>query len=404
MNCIPKEIFEPQDFLENLTCFLGKGIIRDPVALPCQHVFCRKCIEHALSISSQCPMCSEPATVASIKPQLAVAELINLALVKCPQCSWTGDYQSYCFHEQKCSPATVACPQGCGLLLKRTQVAQHLAVCRFRKTVCKDCKAELMYQELLLHEDMCPERIIDCPNHCGTKLKQGDKLTHLANCKAPKGNCTFSFFGCRFNDAGDAKAKEEHSEAAAVEHLALLGGVVAKLKTRVDVLDKVFMAAAATAPARRDIPNICWSNSKKMVNGDRSGWSFFLSNQPIMKNFLARIKIGYVGSDSNTWKICLGLFNSKQFQQGSWEKYKNGYGYIMGNGCKVHEGGPQSYGQPYSMGDVIGIEHKDGNITFYCNQKPQGIAYTKISGPFYLAVALSDMSHQVEILDVTELD
>ncbi len=408
MKCIPRDMFVPQDFLETLICYLGKGVLRDPVALPCQHVFCRQCIEEYLAGNNHCPICSETATVASIKPQLAVAELINSAPVKCPQCGWEGDYQNYEKHELKCSSPLVPCPQGCGLSIKRSQIVGHNQVCRFRRVVCKDCKAELVYEELLLHEEACPEHIIECPNHCGTKIRASERTSHLQSCQTAKSTCPFTFSGCYFAGNGE-KTGEEHLKDSMLEHMKLLAGTVSKLKTRVDLMDRPgFLAPVGASPVTRcgDSPplNIVWSNGKKAISGNKGSWAFFLSEQSIAKSFMARVRIAGLGNDGNTWKICLGLFTSKNFQVGCWEKYHNGYGYILGNGHKVHEGSPQPYGQPYEHGDIIGMEFKDGNITFYRNQKSQGVAYTKISLPAYLAVALSDSSHTVEIVDVTELE
>jgi len=411
MNCIPKEIFEAQDFLLDITCTLGKGILRDPVALPCQHVFCRRCIEQALMQKSQCPTCNEPASLSSIKPSLAVAELINSIQVKCPQCGWTGEYQAFVLHEEKCSPATLPCPQGCGITLRRTQMAHHMSECRFRLVTCKDCKNPILYQELLIHEEVCPEKIIECPNHCGAKFKPAEKTAHMNSCKAPKGNCPFSFCGCGYWEAIDDKSKKEHLDGNFIEHLAMLGNKVSKLKARTEIIDKLMTSKqhssggsnGGNSPKKADL-NIVWSTGSKIVRGEKNGWSFFLSSMPMKKSFNAKIRINSVSNDSNTWKICLGLFNSKAYQAGSWEKHKNGYGYILGNGSKVHEGGAQPYGQAYKAGDIISIEQKDGNIEFFVNGKAQGLAYAKIPGPFYLAIALSDVGHSAEILEVIELD
>ena len=392
-----------QDYLENITCPLGKGIIRDPAALTCQHTFCRLCLEEALAIKSQCPICGGPAN--SIMPQIAVAELINAAAVKCAQCGWEGHYSEYEEHERKCSSPTLSpCPIGCGVNLLQSQIEEHLQVCRLRKVSCKDCKAVITYHESLVHQTMCPEKSIECPNKCGMKIKQGDKPIHFAICKGPKSTCVLGFAGCHFVEGGGLgeKTVAEHYKGNMVKHLELMGAAVYKLKTKIEVLDKYSLAVSSTK--QKESYNLSWSTGKKIVSGDKSGWSFYLSNDSIAKNFMARVRIATVGNDSNTWKICLGLFNTNKFQIGSWEKHRNGYGYILGTGNKVHEGGAQSYGKPYEAGEIIGIENREGNITFYRNQTSQGLAYSRIPGPFYLAVALSDPSHSVEILDVVELD
>eukprot|EP00831_Metopus_contortus_P011124 TRINITY_DN14406_c0_g2_i1.p1 TRINITY_DN14406_c0_g2~~TRINITY_DN14406_c0_g2_i1.p1 ORF type:complete len:182 (-),score=20.83 TRINITY_DN14406_c0_g2_i1:46-591(-) len=153
------------------------------------------------------------------------------------------------------------------------------------------------------------------------------------------------------------------------------------------------------------LDDIFWSNGKKVLNGGLSkNWSFFLSSNTISGDFVAKIKICSLGTDTNTWKICLGLFNSSKYHVGSWEKYQNGYGYILGTGHKVHESSPGTYGEAYTNGDIISIEYKNSNITFYRNHTTQGVAFINAKGPFYLACALSDTSHSVEIIEVKKIN
>eukprot|EP00826_Nyctotherus_ovalis_P059935 TRINITY_DN837_c0_g1_i1.p1 TRINITY_DN837_c0_g1~~TRINITY_DN837_c0_g1_i1.p1 ORF type:complete len:138 (+),score=25.83 TRINITY_DN837_c0_g1_i1:72-485(+) len=85
------------------------------------------------------------------------------------------------------------------------------------------------------------------------------------------------------------------------------------------------------------------------------------------------------------------------------DRYKNSWGYILGNGSIIHTSPPVPYGESFGLDDNVLIEYKDGVISFYKNGHTPGPAFKGIKGPFYLAVALSDTSHSVEIIEVTEL-
>eukprot|EP00826_Nyctotherus_ovalis_P002450 TRINITY_DN10491_c0_g1_i13.p1 TRINITY_DN10491_c0_g1~~TRINITY_DN10491_c0_g1_i13.p1 ORF type:complete len:135 (-),score=22.42 TRINITY_DN10491_c0_g1_i13:174-533(-) len=116
-----------------------------------------------------------------------------------------------------------------------------------------------------------------------------------------------------------------------------------------------------------------------------------------------RDRISNVGVDLNGWKICLGLFTSNLYTVGSWGNYGNGYGYILANGCKMHIKGPEKYGEAYSMGDIITVEYNNKDVIFYKNGQSQGVAYSDVGNPCYLAVALAHKDHHLKILDAAYL-
>jgi SPRY domain len=65
----------------------------------------------------------------------------------------------------------------------------------------------------------------------------------------------------------------------------------------------------------------------------------------------------------------------------------NGYGYYT-NGNKYNNGIPVGYGSTYTTGDVIGIalDMDSGTLTFYKNGVSQGVAYSGLSGTYYVAI------------------
>lgn len=403
MYCIPKEIFMPQEFLDTLVCNAGKGMLNDAVSLPCQHVFCRKCIELALATNQQCPVCSAKATTSSLIPQPTFNELIGMSLVKCPKCEWSGDYHSYSLHEKKCSPNTVVCPQGCGLPVVKRCINQHMLECRFRKVFCKECNEAMTYGEQLFHDELCSKKVVLCPNGCGEKFPVFKKSAHADVCTGPKPTCPFAFAGCSFRDNFNAKGSEGHQNQGFIDHLTMLGSILSKLMYKADMVEHVPVLPRGHAPIGARPLDVLWSNGEKTIRGKKVGWSFFLSEKPVTGNFMIRVKVCNVGADLNGWKICLGLFTSNLYTVGSWGNYGNGYGYILANGCKMHIKGPEKYGEAYSMGDVVTVEYKNKDVIFYKNGQSQGVAYSDVGNPCYLAVALAHKDHQLTILDAAYL-
>lgn len=401
MFCITKEIFMPQEYLETLTCNIGKGILNDAVSLPCQHVFCRKCIEISLSNTQQCPVCNSGASISSLIPQPTFNELINMSPVKCPKCEWSGDFDSYSRHEKECSPNTVACPQGCGILVVKRCMNQHMLECRFRRTVCKDCNEAITYGEQLFHDELCIKNIIPCPNGCGDKFPASKKSLHMKLCAAPKSICPFASAGCSFRD--NEKAYEGHQNQGFIDHLTMIGSTLSKLMCRADIVEHTPTLPRTQAPNSGQSLSLLWSTGQKSIRGKKVGWSFFLSDKAIAGNFMIRVRINNVGVDLNGWKICVGLFTSNLFTVGNWGNYSNGYGYILANGCKMHVSGPEKYGESFNIGDIITIEYKNRDVTFYKNGKSQGVAYSGVANPCYLAAAIANKDHVIEILDVTQL-
>lgn len=461
MKCIPKEIFMPQEYLGDLVCPLGGGILRNPVALPCQHVFCKGCIEEFLKSNPNCPSCSIPCSADQIKAGIEVAELINQASAKCVQCGWEGPYQQLEKHSNSSCPKNFSqCPHGCGIVLQRSQMAEHEASCKYKKFQCKHCSKDFMLKEMEVHIEGCSEKPVDCPQKCGKSMKLKDLESHLkSECKNPKSVCKFSFAGCYFAGAGGSKEEIEagltsHYSTSIEKHLDLLCQIAGKMSDKVTLMEEEAIEEKKQKAALPQPPNyfgtlpgphtmnatttswnsppfggavgtgfgssmygpsamamsnpldVKWSNNLKTVNGSKVGsWSCFLSRDMILaKNFQIKVRINKISpSDSNTWKICIGLFKSNKMQPGSWEKYKNAYGYVMGTGQKVHEGSPMAYGASYALNDILTVEYLHGNISFHKNGQTQGSAFSGIEGPFYLGIAISDVNHQVEIVDASEL-
>eukprot|EP00826_Nyctotherus_ovalis_P059937 TRINITY_DN837_c0_g1_i11.p3 TRINITY_DN837_c0_g1~~TRINITY_DN837_c0_g1_i11.p3 ORF type:complete len:117 (-),score=38.73 TRINITY_DN837_c0_g1_i11:3-353(-) len=84
MNCLPPSLFVKEKYLDSLLCEIGFGVFRDPVGLPCQHVFCRRCID-AVSQSKglgTCPVCYEAWSKEQLAAKVEINEIINQSVVR----------------------------------------------------------------------------------------------------------------------------------------------------------------------------------------------------------------------------------------------------------------------------------------------------------------------------------
>ncbi|KAK3269537.1 hypothetical protein CYMTET_22027 [Cymbomonas tetramitiformis] len=120
----------PDKFLNELLCSICQDVLRDGILTPCEHAFCRQCLEQALQLRSTCPNCRKV-----IKRKRDSDGLQPLPAM----CRWEGCPQSapgslcrsdIVAHDGACdhNPNREApCPQGCGQLFKQKALHRHLS-------------------------------------------------------------------------------------------------------------------------------------------------------------------------------------------------------------------------------------------------------------------------------------
>ena len=106
---IPRPIFlddKDQDIDDHpLHCSICCDVSFNPVITPCQHVFCRDCIENGLRSSLSCPNDRRPLNQNALTNISGLHDYIyNRTLVQCPKCDkWTGQFQQYKVHVPTCT-------------------------------------------------------------------------------------------------------------------------------------------------------------------------------------------------------------------------------------------------------------------------------------------------------------
>ncbi|KAL0235083.1 hypothetical protein GEMRC1_001665 [Eukaryota sp. GEM-RC1] len=63
--------------LSSIVCTLHRGVLQNPVSLPCGHSFCRSCVQTLLLRSSQCPTCNSAAKRNELYPNIVLQQLID---------------------------------------------------------------------------------------------------------------------------------------------------------------------------------------------------------------------------------------------------------------------------------------------------------------------------------------
>ena len=113
------------------------------------------------------------------------------ALVPCsePECPRRFPRNEIEEHARHCEFALVACSLGCGLQVPRRELGKHEEDdCSERDQSChfifdnQDCDFIGPSSALIAHQKTCPLRLVECWQHCGTKICARDAAHH--NCVA----------------------------------------------------------------------------------------------------------------------------------------------------------------------------------------------------------------------------
>lgn len=159
----------------DLTCCICQNVLLDPVLTPCNHLFCRLCLEKALLLQPRCPLdrkCLFPDELRSVEESIPWFHrlLFQPLQVNCPMyaeqgCAWVGPYPSMQQHlNMTCLYVPFECSH-CHTVTRREFLPQHQPqVCRFVPDTTKGCGQMVAACELFFHRRFsCTKRWVDCP-------------------------------------------------------------------------------------------------------------------------------------------------------------------------------------------------------------------------------------------------
>lgn len=151
---------------KQVECPLCTGIWRQPTELPCcGFVACRGCLSQCSP--RVCPHCrkdfSEEVSVSFPLPSASRDRMAQALTVHCPAgCPWTGELRCVAGtqgHFVRCPEVLVSCIRGCGAVIKRCTLAEHMkGECLHESVPCPlggGCGALVMRKDLDRH---CAEK------------------------------------------------------------------------------------------------------------------------------------------------------------------------------------------------------------------------------------------------------
>ncbi|XP_060564476.1 RING finger protein 151-like [Ruditapes philippinarum] len=164
-----------------LTCCICRDVLEDPVQAPCEHAYCRTCIEAWLVHETTCPEDRRPLSYSGLRPLFRYMKNdLNRLQLKCKNeaygCESIVSLETLEAHERDCIFDRHKCPNDrCSFFANRQEVESHVKRCEYGRK--------------------------ECPNGCGMLLARPVDLDH--NCIQELKTCLEvlrSEFACKFDD------------------------------------------------------------------------------------------------------------------------------------------------------------------------------------------------------------
>lgn len=222
------EYVSPYD--HNLMCAICYCPFVNAVRLPCEHVFCLRCVNDAMTISGigfrpssvNCPSCRRMthATELASMPKILDRMLDDL-MVRCPlKDEGCNEQVQRCEVQQhvdrKCAYSEVECPaEDCMLFILRKDVEKGR--CLHGMLQCEYCNQSFMERDLEIHRTIhCEAGRTSCPD-CKAQILLRDIHQHVENCPDAIFPCTAAEYGCDF--IARRAALDQHSRSCAMAKL-----------------------------------------------------------------------------------------------------------------------------------------------------------------------------------------
>jgi hypothetical protein len=226
MNGYPLEQFTNKQEVEKYLCGICKEVCRHSSVLPCGHLFCRECIEHAkANCNDQCPSCRR-APMGMIQDSPWHIQQINGSLFSCSNepCSEVDALERTLLHEKTCVFRKKTCHL-CSELFLWEEFDDHMGVCPNGFTTCLICELPVQRSKMDTHHDECPRVMIDC--ECGEVFERGSLAEHKTQCVLEPIPCRYRRYGCPFTCLREHMAEHEVQPS----HMTLLLQEIERLNT-----------------------------------------------------------------------------------------------------------------------------------------------------------------------------
>ncbi|NXP54438.1 TRAF2 factor, partial [Heliornis fulica] len=186
-----------------------------------KNAVCRKCKEEDPSTVSEESLLAEERAFGDAAINKEISELrIHCGILGC---SWSGTMKNFEEHQSLCEYALIPCHTGCGHMVMRRKLADHLENgCVNNVMVCQKCKQSLSSSKYQVNKRIPFNWYLII--FFTFFFPQQNHSTPLLN----KDGCRFSEVGCSFR--GSKEKRKEHEKAAVGAHMLLLLQHVKQLK------------------------------------------------------------------------------------------------------------------------------------------------------------------------------
>ena len=124
--------------------------------------------------------------------------------------------------EQECGLVVETCKLGCGVELTRDELKIHVTdTCVQREIPCEHCEEDFKSCDVTNHLDVCPKMKVSCELGCGLIMCREDMTQHLEmDCSEKELECPFAKYKCEMRLI-KRENMSKHLEEKRIEHLEL---------------------------------------------------------------------------------------------------------------------------------------------------------------------------------------
>ncbi|XP_005105312.2 E3 ubiquitin-protein ligase NRDP1 [Aplysia californica] len=233
---------------DGLLCSICRDVLEEPLQAPCEHAFCRACIQGWLVNECTCPEDRQPLFLSDLRPLFRYMrnDLDRLQL-HCQYftegCLTVCTMESLRSHETACDHATVTCPfEDCALSMTRRELEEHVLLCHTSR---------------MTSHAPTPSGLRVCPGGCGLELtSENDAREHscIAELRTTV-EVLRAEMTCRMEDQRrNLEARLDAQRGHMVQREAVLQGQIESLKTEVKRLsDRLKSLLDAEVDRRREL-------------------------------------------------------------------------------------------------------------------------------------------------------
>ncbi|CAH3110825.1 hypothetical protein pdam_00000405 [Pocillopora damicornis] len=128
----------------------------------------------------------------------------------------------------------------CGQRISRGQITSHMSEeCPRRLTKCQYCRAQVKFEDMQSHLQVCPHFPLSCPNSCGvSQIPREEVDRHLTHeCRSNLIHCPFKHVGCQHQCP--QRSLTQHLEDGMKKHLELVSQLALDQRKEIDQLREI---------------------------------------------------------------------------------------------------------------------------------------------------------------------